>query len=356
VDHPLRRRRLVAELPGLLVDAMLITRLPNVRYLTGFSGSNAQLLITEAKSVFLTDSRYEEQARREVPDLPRVTYRPDFIGPFRDACRDLGANRVGFEAAGVTYKTYQKLAEKDGVELVPVGDVVEHLRWVKEADELSLIARAQELTDDGYERVTTKLVEGVTEKAVALELEHAMRLGGADGIAFESIVAFGENAAEPHHSPKERPLAVGDMVKLDFGCVVEGYHSDMTRTVAFGEPSPELREVYNVVLRAQRAGIEALRPGVTGGAADAAARDVIREAGYGDRFGHSLGHGIGLEVHEGPGLRRESTDVVPEGTVVTVEPGVYLPGVGGFRIEDMVVVGMDGARPLPRSPRELVVL
>lgn len=356
MDHPLRRRRLVADLPGLSVDAILITRLPNVRYLTGFTGSNAQLLITETEGVFLTDSRYEEQARREVPDLPRVTYHPDFIGPFRDAGRDLGANRVGFEAAGVTYRTYQKLAEIDTVELVPLGEVVEHLRWAKEADELSLIARAQELTDDAYERVTAKLVEGVTEKAVALELEHAMRLAGADGIAFESIVAFGENAAEPHHGPKDRPLTAGDIVKLDFGCVVEGYHSDMTRTVAFGEPSAELREVYDVVLRAQQAGIEALRPGVTGGAADAAARDVIREAGYGDRFGHSLGHGVGLEVHEGPGLRRESTDVVPEGSVVTVEPGIYLPGIGGARIEDMVVVEADGARPLPRSPRELVVL
>lgn len=356
MDHPLRRTRLVADLPGLSVDAMLITRLPNVRYLTGFTGSNAQFLITQAGGVFLTDSRYEEQARREVPDLTRVMYHPDFVGPFRDACRDLGANRVGFEAAGITYRTYQRLAEIDTVELVPVGEVVERIRWVKEAGELSLIGRAQELADNAYERVTAKLVEGVTEKAVALELEHAMRLGGADGIAFESIVAFGENAAEPHHSPKDRPLAAGDIVKLDFGCVVDGYHSDMTRTVAFGEPSAELREVYDVVLRAQQKGLEALLPGVTGAAADGAARDAIREAGYGDRFGHSLGHGVGLEVHEGPGLRRESTDVLPEGAVVTVEPGIYLPGMGGVRIEDMVVIEKDGARPLPRSPRELVVL
>lgn len=335
---------------------MLITRLPNVRYLTGFTGSNAQLFITEEKGLFLTDSRYEEQARREVPDFPRVMYHPDFIGPFRDACRDLGENRVGFEEAGVTYRTYQRLSEIETIELVPVGDVVERLRWVKDPDELSLIARAQELTDDAYERVTGKLVEGLTEKAVALELEHAMRLGGADGIAFESIVAFGENAAEPHHRPKDRPLAAGDIVKLDFGCVVEGYHSDMTRTVAFGEPSAELRDVYHVVLRAQQAGLEALRPGVTGAVADGAAREVIHEAGYSDRFGHSLGHGVGLEVHEGPGLRRESNDGVPEGAVVTVEPGIYLPGIGGVRIEDMVVIEKDGARPLPRSPRELVVV
>jgi Xaa-Pro aminopeptidase len=335
---------------------MLITRMPNLTYLTGFTGSNAQLLITETEAVFLTDSRYEEQARREVPDLRRITYYPEFVPMFGDVCNDLGAHRVAFEAAGVTYRLYQKLADAGTVELVPAGEVVERLRWVKEAEELSLIERAQDLTDEAYERTTAKLAPGMTEKEVALELEHAMREGGADGIAFDSIVAFGENAAEPHHRPNDRALATGEIVKLDFGCVVGGYHSDMTRTVAFGEPDPELREVHDVVLQAHRAGVEALRPGVTGGGADMAAREVIREAGYGDRFGHSLGHGVGLEVHEGPGLRRSSTDVIPQGSVVTVEPGIYLPGTGGIRIEDMVVVETDGARPLPRSPHELVVL
>jgi Xaa-Pro aminopeptidase len=356
VDHPLRRERLVANLPELQVDAMLITRMPNVRYLTGFTGSSGQLLITEAGAVFLIDSRYEEQARREVPDLRRITYFPEFVPMFGEVCGDLGAHRVGFEAAGVTYRMYQKLADAGTVELIPVGEVVERLRWVKDAEELSLIERAQELTDEAYERATTKLAPGMTEKEVALELEHAMREGGADGIAFGSIVAFGENAAEPHHSPTDRALRAGDIVKLDFGCVVDGYHSDMTRTAAFGEPDPELREVHDVVLRAHRAGVEAVRPGVTGGTADMAAREVIREAGYGDRFGHSLGHGVGLEVHEGPGLRRASTDVIPQGSVVTVEPGIYLPGLGGVRIEDMVMLETDQARPLPRSSHELVVL
>lgn len=356
MDHPLRRERLVADLLELQVDAMLITRMPNVRYLTGFTGSSAQLVITETEAAFLTDSRYEEQARREVPDLRRITYYPEFVPMFGEVCGDLGVHRVGFEAAGVTYRMYQKLADAGTVELVPVGEVVERLRWVKDAEELLLIERAQQLADEAYERVTAKLAPGMTEKEVALELEHAMREGGADGIAFDSIVAFGENAAEPHHNPSDRALGTGDLVKLDFGCVAEGYHSDMTRTVAFGELDPRLREVYDVVLRAYRAGVEAVRPGVTGGTADMAAREVIREGGYGDRFGHSLGHGVGLEVHEGPGLRRASTDVIPGGSVVTVEPGVYLPGFGGVRIEDMVVVETDGARPLPRSPRELVVL
>ncbi|HET6771270.1 MAG TPA: Xaa-Pro peptidase family protein [Actinomycetota bacterium] len=356
MDYQQRRERLVAGLPELGVDAMLVTRLPNVRYLTGYTGSNGQLLVSATGSVFLTDSRYEEQARREVADLRREIYYPEFFSRLEEMVGEIGARRLGFEGAGVSYRTYEKLAALGPVELVPVAEVVERLRWIKDAEELSLIERAQELTDHAYDHATAKLAEGMTEKEVALELEHAMRQSGADGIAFDSIVAFGENAAEPHHRPKERPLATGDVVKLDFGCSVDGYHSDMTRTVAFGEPNPKLREIHEVVFRAQRAGVDALRPGVTGRAADEAARQVIADAGYGDRFGHSLGHGVGLEVHEGPGLRRESTDVVPEGAVVTVEPGVYLPGIGGVRIEDMVVVEAGGARPLPRSPRELVVL
>jgi Xaa-Pro aminopeptidase len=169
-------------------------------------------------------------------------------------------------------------------------------------------------------------------------------------------VAFGGNAAEPHHRPGDRPLTSGDIVKADFGCVVQGYHTDMTRTFAFGEPDGELKEVHELVLRAQLAGIEAIKPGIHSGEVDEAARSVIRDGGYGERFGHSLGHGVGLEIHEGPALRAGSADVLPEGAVVTVEPGVYLPGVGGVRIEDVVVVESDGARALPRSSRELAVL
>jgi Xaa-Pro aminopeptidase len=356
VDHRLRREHLVARLPELGVDTLLIARLPNVRYLTGFSGSNGQVLITAADAIFLTDSRYEEQARHEVPDLRRITYAPDLLGVFPDACRELSAHRVGFEAAGTTYKTYRRLVDAGDVELVPVDDVVERLRWAKDAEELTLIEQAQELADEAYERIAKKLVEGVTEREVALELEQSMRRAGADGIAFESIVAFGGNAAEPHHRPRDRPLRSGDIVKADFGCVVQGYHTDMTRTLGFGEPDGRLVEVYELVSRAQRAGIEAIRPGSRCDEVDEAARSVIRDGGYGERFGHSLGHGVGLEIHEGPTLRAGSTDVLPEGAVVTVEPGIYLPGVGGVRIEDVVVVEADGARALPRSSRELAVL
>ncbi|HYT29605.1 MAG TPA: M24 family metallopeptidase, partial [Actinomycetota bacterium] len=228
--------------------------------------------------------------------------------------------------------------------------------WVKEAEEHALIRAAQSVTDAAFERVAGKLVEGATEKEVAFELEAAMRREGADGVAFETIVAFGENAAEPHHSPTDRPLGRGEMVKMDLGGLVGGYHADMTRTVAFGDPPARLRHVHEVVLAAQQAGIDAVKAEAVAGACDEAARAVIRDAGFGEAFTHSLGHGVGLEIHEPPWLRIGGEHVLPEGTVVTVEPGIYLDGVGGVRIEDMVEVTADGCRLIATSPRELVVL
>ncbi len=196
----------------------------------------------------------------------------------------------------------------------------------------------------------------MTERDVALELEFAMRAAGGDGLAFDTIAAFGENAAEPHHAPTGRALARGDVVKLDFGALADGYHSDMTRTVAFGDPGPRIREIYAIVQEAQQAGIDAVRAGVVGRDADAVARKVIADAGYGEQYGHSLGHGVGLEIHEGPTLRAASEEVLPAGAVVTVEPGIYLPGVGGVRIEDMVEVTEDGCVPMPSTPKDLRVL
>lgn len=355
VDHAARRARLAARLPDLGVDALLVTRLVNVRYLTGFTGSNGQLLLGAGDAVFLTDGRYDEQSRREVPDVERRIYPRDFPRAFAEACRSLGSARVGFEPGGLTYRSWDEL-RGSGVDLAPAGEVLERLRWTKDGEELALIALAQERTDDAFDRIVSKLTEGVTERQAALDLEVAMREAGAEAVAFDSIVAFGENAAEPHHHPTDRTLRRGDVVKLDFGCITAGYHSDMTRTVAFGDPAPELLVVYEIVREAQRAAIEAVRAGTSGGDADRAARAVIEGAGYGERFGHSLGHGVGLEIHEGPTLRSGGKDVLPEGAVVTVEPGIYLAGVGGVRIEDMVVVEDGGCRPLPRSTKDLVIL
>jgi Xaa-Pro aminopeptidase len=356
VDHAHRRSRLHDRLEELGLDAVLVTRLVNVRYLTGFTGSNGQLLAFPGGGVFLTDSRYEEQSRREVPDLRRVTYPQKLAAALGEAAAADGVRRVGFEAAVMTYRSWRELADLDEFDLEPLEEEVERLRWAKDPEEVGLLERAQEVTDAAFDRVIGKLAEGVTERQVAFELDLAMREIGAERVGFDTIVAFGENAAEPHHGPSERPLRRGDVVKMDFGCLVDGYHSDMTRTVAFGEPEARLREIHALVLRAQLAGIDAVRSGITGEEADRAARSVIEDAGLGDRFGHSLGHGVGLEIHEGPTLRSGSDDVLPEGAVVTVEPGVYVPGLGGVRIEDAVVVGADGCRPLPRTPKDLLVL
>jgi Xaa-Pro aminopeptidase len=355
VDHAQRRQRLVSRLDDLQADAFLVTRLPNVRYLTGFTGSNGQLILTATDGVFLTDGRYVEQSRYQVPDLHRVGYAGGFTAAFAKACKDLRTERVAFEGSGVSYTQYAALAEAV-TDLVPTTDEVENLRKVKDPDELRAIQGAQAITDATFEAILQHLSEGVTEQEIALELDTTMRRMGADGLAFETILAFGESAAEPHHSPSTRPLALGDVVKMDFGCLIDGYHSDMTRTVSFGEPSADLRDLYEIVRKAQELGVETLRPGISSGELDRVVRDFIREAGYGKQFRHGLGHGVGLEIHEAPWLRSGGEDVLQEGTVVTVEPGIYLEGIGGVRIEDIVAVTTEGRRVLPSTTKELVVL
>jgi Xaa-Pro aminopeptidase len=358
VDHGLRRERLASRLPDLEVDALFVTRLPNVRYLTGFTGSNAQALVTADATVLFTDGRYAEQSRREVPDVDRMIYL-DGVPPVQVQAAARSLTRLGFEREGVTFGAWERLRERlEGVELVPVGGEVERLRATKDAEELACVAAAQEATDVAFERVALGggLREGVTEREVAFALELEMRRAGADDKGFWTIVAFGEQAAEPHHEPTVRPLRRGDLVKLDFGAIAGGYHSDMTRTVAFGEPDGRLREVRDLVAEAQRAGIDAVRAGALVADVDRAARSVIEAAGHAEHFPHGLGHGVGLEIHEEPMLRWDRAGVVPEDAVVTIEPGVYIPGLGGVRIEDMVVATADGCRPIPRSTKELVVL
>ncbi|CAN5256058.1 Xaa-Pro peptidase family protein [soil metagenome] len=355
MDTSDRRRRISARVAELDLDGLLVTRLPNVRYLTGFTGSNAQLLLTRTDSVFLTDGRYAQQSMRQVPAVSRRIYTGEFPTVFHEVCAGLGVNRVAFESAGVTHKTFTDISSP-GIELIPTTNEVELLRWVKDDEERGHLRAAQSIADDVFDLIVGKLAEGMSEAEVGFEIDLASRRAGATGPAFDTIVAFGENAAEPHHRPGDRPLGRGDIVKLDFGCVVEGYHSDMTRTVAFGNPPPRLRDVYEVVRAAQQAGVEAVSAGVTGAEADRAARDVIGEAGFAQSYRHSLGHGVGLEVHEGPSLRPGGEDVLPEGAVVTVEPGIYLEGIGGVRIEDMVEVEGNGARVLPRATKELLVL
>ena len=358
MDHGLRRGRLVETFEALEVDGLLVTHLPNVRYLSGYSGSNGQVIVGREGARFFTDGRYIEQSRREVPDMERVIYSTDYTDRLKEACSDLGLERLGFESESVTYRDWERFSDLAGT-LVPLRDEVGKLRWVKDEEELALIAEAQRITDEGFAAIIERFSEGMTEKQMARALEWEMLERGATGLAFETIAAFGEQSAEPHHEPTDRALRRGDVVKLDFGALFEGYHSDMTRTVAFGEPPAQLREVYEVVRQAQQTGVDAVKAGVSGQDPDKAAREVIEAAGYGDAFTHSLGHGVGLEIHEGPTLTSSESakdEFLPVNTVVTVEPGVYLAGVGGVRIEDMVIVTEDGCRVMPSSPKELIVL
>jgi Xaa-Pro aminopeptidase len=271
--------------------------------------------------------------------------------------RRLGVQRLGFERHDVTVARFERWEERfEGLRLIGVGEEIERLRWTKDPEELATLRSAQEATDGAFEDILEVLVVGITERRAAAQLELAMARHGADAPSFDVIVAFGEHAAEPHHRPCHRALEEGDVIKMDFGAMVGGYHTDMTRTVAFGEPATELRKVHDVVTAAQQAGIDALRPGVAAGDVDRAARNVIDDAGYGNRFTHGLGHGVGLEIHEGPSLRRDGDDLLPAGAVVTVEPGVYLPGMGGVRIEDAVEVSEDGPTVVGTSTRELIEL
>lgn len=357
MDHQLRRAGLARRCPGLTVDAVVVTRLPNVRYLSGFTGSNGQVLVSEAECVFFTDGRYTEQSRHEVEGMERITYPEGFGRALAEQCARLGVTRLGFEAQEVTVAMLAKLTEKlPGIELIPSEDEVERLRWVKDPEELGALQQAQDATDAAFGAVLEYLAVGMTEQHVALELDHLMRRAGADALSFDSIVAFGENAAEPHHEPTHRVLEEGDLIKIDFGALSAGYHADMTRTVAFGQPPAELKKIHDIVRESQQAGIDAVRAGVIGGSVDAASRAVINDAGYGEHFTHSLGHGVGLEIHEGPSLVKDGDDVLPAGAVVTVEPGIYIPGLGGVRIEDSVEVTQDGCRVLGTSTRELIEL
>jgi Xaa-Pro aminopeptidase len=358
-----RRKRLQPAIAALDADAALITSLPNVRYLTGLASSSAALLLPAAGdgAVLATDSRYLLAARRDSPDLELVSER--FIEPaLARLAGARGLRRLAFEAHEMTVERHQDLAATaPGLDLVPLGRAVESLRMVKDETEIALLARACDITSQAFGQVVAGIRPGLTEQDLATELERAMTDLGAERPAFDTIVASGPNGAIPHHAPSTRPVVRGDMITMDFGARYAGYHADMTRTVVIGEPAGWQRDIYTLVAAAQRAGIEAAIPGADVTAVDAAARDLIIQAGHGDHFQHGLGHGVGLEIHEAPivGYGRPGTlgDQVP----ITVEPGVYLPGQGGVRIEDTLVVraGQEPAAPqelLTTTTRELLVL
>jgi len=355
MDYPARVAKLRERLGKERVGGILVTSLSNVRYLSGFSGSSAMLLVTAKRALLITDGRYKDQAATEmaaagvVADLEVATSTKQ-LKAVAAATRALA--RLGLEARAVTWAWQRELAAAVKPELVPTTGLVEALRVVKDPGEIARIERACEIADIAFAQTKQRLTEGVSESEFAAELEFEMRRRGAAAASFESIVASGPNGAMPHAQPTDRVISPGDLVVLDFGALYDGYHSDMTRTVCIGEPSPASAELLAAVAASQRAGLIAVAAGVTGGAVDEACRKSLAEAGLAEAFSHSTGHGVGLDIHEAPTLAAGSADLLPEGAVVTVEPGAYLVDHGGVRIEDTVVVTYAGHRALSKTTKD----
>jgi Xaa-Pro aminopeptidase len=352
-----RAERLAQLLGESGVDVVLVSELTNVRYLTGYTGTNGLAVVGPRTRTFITDFRYVEQAAEQVhPSFERLQAQQELVEAVPDVL-PAGPVRLGFEDAHTSVRQHARLRELLGerTELVPVNGLVEGLRAVKEPDELSAIRAATVLADAAFERLIRDGLAGRTEREVAMTLEYDMRERGAERPSFDTIVAAGQHGALPHASPREVEIRRGDLVVIDWGAELDGYCSDCTRTVAAGEPGEEAREVYALVLEAQIAGVKAVSAGASGRDVDAVSRRVIEAAGHGDQFGHGLGHGVGLEVHEGPRLSKRSTDNLRAGNVVTVEPGIYIPGRFGVRIEDLVVTTDNGCDVLTSVPKRLIV-
>ena len=364
-----RVERLRAALRDASLDAFLVTNPENRRYLSGFTGhdsgadSAGTLVVTFETVALITDGRYLEQAENECPGL-RIIRRDGEFAPLAAATLlELGCKRAGFEAAHVTVAlrddieaAIRERAPSTPVELVATRRVVERLRVVKDAEELAAIERAVAITDETFTHLCGWLRPGMTERQIAREIERYMVEKGADGLAFDSIVASGPNSALPHATPTDREIQPGEPITIDMGARYAGYCSDMTRTVCLGQPGPEAEAIYNLVLRAQEACESEVGPGMNGKQADAAAREVLEAAGHGEHYLHSTGHGLGLEIHENPRLSKLGADHVLEpGMLITIEPGVYLAGWGGVRIEDTAVVTEDGIRVLTRSHKNFAL-
>jgi Xaa-Pro aminopeptidase len=355
-----RLDRLRALLDAAACEALVVTELANIRYLTGFTGSAAQLLVTPDAAVFVSDGRYRDQSAEQLAaagvdaEVVIVAAEPDTA-----IIERIGSDveRVGLEAESVSWAAQRRWADQLGAgrTLVPTSGLVSDLRLVKDAGEAARIRTACDIADRAFAAVRPRLAERPTEIEFAMELDALMRRLGAEDVSFETIVASGPNGAKPHHRPSDRVVAEGDLVVVDFGALYEGYHSDMTRTVAVGAVGEERRRMLDVVLAAQQAGVEAVSAGAEASDVDAACRDIIDAAGLGEAFLHSTGHGVGLDIHEEPRVSSRSAATLAAGHVVTVEPGVYLPEFGGVRIEDTVLVTEDGCDRLTLTPKDPIL-
>lgn len=341
------------------IDGALIISPENRRYLTGFASSDGFLLVSEKSAVFITDSRYIEAAENTIKDC-EVALQGSKISEIYDIFKEMGVHKVGIESARMTVSNlsrFQNALNNIDVDFSDELDgIINSLRMVKSDDEIKNIKAAQKIAEDALQYILGFIKPGVTEKEIALELDFYMLSNGAQALSFETIAVSGANSSMPHGVPTGRRVENGDFVTMDFGAVVDGYHSDMTRTVAVGFVTEKQRKVYETVLKAQNTALSCLKPGVLCRDADNAAREVIKNAGYGEYFGHSTGHGVGIEIHELPNLSPSSEQTLQKGNVVTVEPGIYLPGEFGVRIEDFAVITQNAYENLTKAPKELIIL
>lgn len=351
-----RVKKVQEKLSKYNIDALLVTNMFNVRYLANFTGSTGLVVITKENAYFVTDFRYTEQAAAEAKGFEIIKNEGPIFEEVAKIVKNDKIEKLGFEQENVTYSIYNIINELISCELVPVTGLVEKLREVKTDDEIALIKEAIDITEKAYDYILGFVKPGVTEIEVANELDFYMRKEGAQGVSFDTIVASGVRSAMPHGVASDKVIEEGDMVTIDFGCYYNGYVSDMTRTFAVGDPGEELKEIYEIVYQANKKVNESAKAGMTGAELDAIARDYIAEHGYGPQFGHTLGHGIGLEVHEGPSLSFRNEDKLVVNNIVTNEPGIYVPGLGGVRIEDDLVIKENGVEVLMTTPKELIIL
>ena len=340
------------------LDAMLLTGEANCYYAAGFMGEGVAL-VTRRGSWYFTDSRYTEAADKAIGDaavIREVSREKPFSALINEALAASGAEKVGFEDQRMTVAEHAVYSEKLHCTLTPASALMTELRGSKDEEELSCMIAAQRIAEGALEKILKEIRPGMTEKEIAARLNYLMVSAGAEKTSFDTIVASGPNGSMPHAVPGMRKVREGDFITMDFGCVYKGYCSDMTRTVALGRPSDEMRNVYDIVLQAQLAGIAAARAGVTGAAIDGAARKVIQDAGYGSCFGHSFGHSLGIDIHEAPNAAPGNDKPMPDGAVISAEPGIYLPGRFGVRIEDVMILRPDGAQVITKAPKALLVL
>ncbi len=350
-----RRQDVASRLPEWKTDALLVTSAANVRYLSGFAGSNSMMLVMPGETHFFTDPRYALEATRNVPGKVHVVKGP-LIAGVAAVIKRKKRKKIGFESAWTSYDSYAKLKDALplGAGLVPVGMIIEERRMLKSPEEIAKIRKSVQVNSDAYARVIRRLRPGITERDVAAEIDFQQKILGADGTAFDTIVAAGTNAARPHAHPGARRVEANELLLIDMGATVEGYTSDMTRVVHLGKAPAKIRGLYNAVLEAQLAGIAAVREGTTAAKVDAATRNVLKKYNLDRAFIHSTGHGLGLEIHEMPRLGKKDKTRLQAGMTVTIEPGVYIEGLTGIRIEDTVLVTKNGCEILTPTPKEFL--